>query len=182
MTSALLVIDIQNDYFPGGKMELVGSNEAAIQAAKVQQKFRELGNAVINIQHIAVKPDSTFFLPNTSGAEIHAMLAPAAGEPLIIKHFPNAFRETHLLETLRNLAITDLTVVGMMTHMCVDTTVRAANDAGYNVTLVGDACATRDLEFEGTRVAAADVQAAYLAAIEGSFAKVVSADSILSSR
>ena len=182
MTSALLVIDIQNDYFPGGKMELFGSNEAAIQAAKVQQKFRELGHVVINIQHIAVKPDSTFFLPNTSGAEIHAMLAPTAGEPVITKHFPNAFRETQLSETLQNLAITDLTVVGMMTHMCVDTTVRAANDAGYNVTLVGDACATRHLEFEGARVVAADVQAAYLAAIEGSFAKVVSADSILSSR
>jgi nicotinamidase-related amidase len=179
MTSALVVIDIQNDYFPGGKMELVGSEAAANQAAKVQRHFRERGLPVINVQHVAKSPSATFFLPQTHGVEIHESLAPVDGENLVVKHFPNAFRETGLADILATLGVTDLTVVGMMTHMCVDTTVRAANDAGYKVTLVGDACATKDLEFDGRTVPAADVQASYLSAIDGSFAEVVSTLALL---
>ena len=179
MSKALLVIDIQNDYFPGGKMELVGSAAAALQAARVQRHFRERGLPVINVQHIALSPTATFFLPETQGAEIHSDVTPIDGEVVITKHFPNAFRETNLAETLGALGAKELTVVGMMTHMCVDTTVRAANDAGLKVTLVGDACATKDLEFDGRTVAAADVQVSYLAAIDGSFAEVVSTASLL---
>lgn len=176
MTKALLVIDIQNDYFPGGKMELVGSPEAARRAAQVQRQFREAGLLVIHVQHIALSPTATFFLPDTYGAEIHQDVVPVGDEPVIVKHFPNAFRETNLRQLLEQNAVTDLTVVGMMTHMCIDTTVRAASDFGFKVTLVGDACATKDLEFEGRTVPAASVQTAYLAALNGSFASVVSAD------
>ena len=176
---ALLVIDIQNDYFPGGKMELVGSPEAARNASRIQRKFREAGLPVIHVQHIALSPSATFFLPDTYGAEIHETVSPLGHETVVVKHFPNAFRETNLQEILKQHAVTELTVVGMMTHMCIDTTVRAASDFGFKVTLVGDACATKDLEFEGVLVAAASVQTAYLAAIDGSFATVVSADSVL---
>jgi nicotinamidase-related amidase len=179
MTKALLVIDIQNDYFPVGKMELVGSLEAANNAARVQRHFRQLDLPIIHVQHIALNPTATFFLPDTHGAEIHQDVAPINNESVIVKHFPNAFRETQLAQLLTELAVTKLTVLGMMTHMCVDTTVRAANDAGYQVTLVGDACATKNLEFEGAEVSAADVQIAYLAAIDGSFATVVSTSQLI---
>ncbi len=93
---------------------------------------------------------------------------------LIQKRYPNAFRETSLLEHLQSHLISKLTVVGMMTHMCIDTSVRAASDLGFEVTLISDGCATRDLVFDGRTVKAADVQAAYLAALNGSFASVVS--------
>jgi nicotinamidase-related amidase len=178
MNKALLVIDIQNDYFSGGKMELVGSAEAAKQAAHVQRLFRAAGLPIIHVQHIALSPSASFFLPGTFGAEIHQDVAPIDGETLVTKHFPNAFRETNLKEILTQHAVTDLTVVGMMTHMCIDTTVRAASDFGIKVTLVGDACATKNLEFDGLEVPAASVQAAYLAALDGSFATVVTADSL----
>lgn len=178
MTKALLVIDIQNDYFPGGQMELVGSPEAARRAAQVQRLFREAGLPIIHVQHIALSPSASFFLPDTFGVEIHHDVAPIQGETLVIKHFPNAFRETNLQEILKEQAVTDLTVVGMMTHMCIDTTVRAASDLGLKVTLVGDACATKDLEFDGVIVPADSVQTAYLAALNGSFASVVRADSL----
>lgn len=174
MTQALIVIDIQNDYFPGGKMELAGSLKAASNAAIVQRQFRQLGLPVINVQHIALSPTATFFLPDSPGAEIHRDVSPINDEPVVVKHFPNAFRETQLAHLLSELDATELTVVGMMTHMCVDTSVRAASDAGYKVTLVGDACATKNLEFEGKEVSASDVQLAYLAALDGSFATVVS--------
>jgi nicotinamidase-related amidase len=179
MTKALLVIDIQNDYFAGGKMELVGSTDAAANAAMVQRQFRDAGLPVIHVQHIALSPTATFFVPDTFGAEIHESVAPFGDEPLVVKHYPNAFRETGLKKLLDDLLVTELTVVGMMTHMCIDTTVRAANDMGFKVTLVGDACATKDLEFNGVTVPGASVQAAYLAAIDGSFAAVTEARSLV---
>jgi nicotinamidase-related amidase len=180
MTRALLIIDIQNDYFAGGKMQLVGAEQAGQNAAAILASFRASGDTVIHVQHVAKSPTATFFLPDTDGVEIHSSVAPANGEPVVVKHFPNAFRQTNLGDILHGLKPTELVVVGMMTHMCVDTTVRAANDLGFNATLVGDACATLDLTHDGATAAAAEVQTAYLAAIDGSFATVLNAANYLS--
>ena len=175
MSNALLIIDIQNDYFPGGSMELVGSPAAGVQAKALLEAFRARGLPVIHVQHLSTRPGATFFLPDTDGARIHDSVAPAPGETVITKHFPNAFRETALADTLRERGIKSLVIAGMMSHMCIDTSTRAAADAGYACTLVHDACATRDLAFGGTTVPAAQVQAAFMAAMNGAFAKVVSA-------
>ena len=171
MNPALLIIDIQNDYFASGAMELVGSEEAARKAAKVLQEFRRRGWPVIHVQHVSVQPGAKFFLPNTPGVEIHASVAPREGETVFQKHYPNCFRETPLLDNLRKSGIRQLVVVGMMTHMCVDTTVRAAFDLGMECALIQDACATRALSFGEVTVAAEHVQASYLAAL-GTFAKL----------
>ena len=88
---------------------------------------------------------------------------------------PNSFRDTPLLEHLRAAGVSELVIAGMMTHMCIDTTVRAAADLQFRCSLAHDACATRALSFEGARVSAQDVQTAYLAALNGLFAKVVPA-------
>jgi nicotinamidase-related amidase len=176
MTKALLIIDIQNDYFAGGAMELVGPDAAATNAARILASFREQGLPVIHVQHHALSPTATLFLPGTHGVKIHDSVAPIDGETVITKNFPNALRGTKLKDVLDGLNLEQLVVVGMMTHMCIDTSVRAANDFGFKVVLVGDACATLDLEHDGRTVAAADVQAAYLAAIDGSFATVVTTD------
>lgn len=180
MTQALLVVDIQNDYFPGGKMELVGVEAAAVEAARIQHAFRAAKLPVFNIQHIATSANATFFLPNTFGVQIHGSVAPLPNELVVVKHYPNSFRETVLLAELRAKEISELVVVGNMTHMCIDTTVRAANDLGFKVTLIADACATKDLEYAGKTTAAGDVQTSYLAAIDGSFASVISAAEWLS--
>jgi nicotinamidase-related amidase len=178
MTAALVLIDLQNDYFPGGTMELVGAEAAVSQARNVLQAFRGRGLPIFHIQHIAKRPGATFFLPGTKGAEIHAAVAPGAGEALITKHFPNGFRETNLLEALRGAGASKLVIAGMMTHMCVDTTVRAAADLGFECRLAQDGCATRALQFSGQKVEAGQVQLAYLAALNGAFAKVESAEAI----
>jgi len=175
MGEALIIIDIQNDYFPGGRMELAGAEEAGRVAAGVLARFRAASLPVVHIRHDNVRPGSTFFLPGTPGAGVHPLVAPLATEPVITKHFPNAFRETNLLEVLRGFSATRLTICGMMTHMCVDTSVRAAFDLGFACRLVADACATRDLFFGGRTVAAADVQTAYLAALGAVFAQVAPA-------
>ena len=178
MKTALLIVDIQNDYFPGGAMEVVGARAAAAQAAKLLGAFREQGRPVIHLQHISQRAGATFFLPGTSGAEIHEAVKPAAGEPVFQKHFPSGFRETPLLEHLRGEDIASLVIAGMMTHMCIDSTTRAAADLGFACSLAHDACATRDLSFNGSRVAAETVQTAYLGALNGSFAKVLSTNAL----
>jgi len=178
MSDALVIIDIQNDYFPGGAMELEGAEEAGRAAAGLLSRFRAAGLPVIHVRHESVRPGSTFFLPGTPGADIHPLVAPQPGETVITKHFPNSFRETPLLEILRGFSATRLTICGMMTHMCVDTGVRAAFDLGFSCRLAADACATRALSFGGRAVAAADVQAAYLAALGAGFAQVAPASEL----
>lgn len=176
---ALLLIDIQNDYFRGGRLPLVGSKPAAQQAARLLAKFRAQGRPVIHIQHMATRPDATFFIPGTPGADIHASVAPQAGELVIVKHYPNSFRETTLLAQLQQRAVTQLLIAGMMTHMCIDTTTRAAADLGFACTLAHDACATRELSFDGHTVTAAQVQQAFIAALSGLFAQVRSTAEVL---
>jgi len=178
MSTALLIVDIQNDYFPGGAMEVVGATAAANQAARLLATFRRSARPVIYIQHIAARAGATFFLPETVGAEIHESVLPLSDERIIQKHFPNSFRETPLLEYLREKSTSRLVIVGMMTHMCIDTTTRAAADLGFVCLLAHDACATRDLSFNGIQVSAEHVQSAYLAALSGAFAKVQSAEEL----
>lgn len=171
MSEALVIIDIQNDYFPGGAMELVGAKEASLVAARLKADFAANAKPIFVVQHIAGE-NASFFRPGTYGVELHESVSLGDADVLIQKRYPNAFRETSLLEHLHSHLISKLTVVGMMTHMCIDTSVRAASDLGFEVTLISDGCATRDLVFDGRTVKAADVQAAYLAALNGSFATV----------
>ena len=174
MTEALIVVDIQNDYFPGGAMELVGSDAACDAAVQIKAEYKSKGLPVFMVQHIAQSATATFFLSDTHGVEIHPSLALTQDDIHVVKHYPNSFRGTILQSELQARGITKVTVIGMMTHMCIDTTVRAASDLGYSVTVIAEACATTNLSFGDRTVEAADVQAAYLAALDGSFAKVVS--------
>ena len=171
--TALLLIDIQNDYFEGGTMTLVNANPASENASLILDEFRKENLPVIHIQHIATKPSATFFLPDTIGAEIHKNVQPTVDEKVIIKHFPNSFRETELLSYLKEKEITDLVICGMMTHMCVDATTRAAKDFGFNCKLISDACATKDLAINSERVKAADVQIAFVAALNSTYAEII---------
>ncbi len=173
MNTALLVVDIQNDYFPGGAMDLAGATEAGGQANVVLEAFRRKGWPVFHVQHIAAHPGATFFLPDTQGAEIHLSARPNPQEPVFQKHYPNSFRETPLLDRLRQQDISRLVIVGMMTHVCIDTTTRAAADLGFECWLASDACATRTQSFNGVTVPAESVQAAFLASLDGWFAKVL---------
>lgn len=147
---ALLLIDIQKDYFTGGKYPLAGMNNATRIAREVLENFRKEQKMVIFIQHINQKQGSFFFLPNTEGADIHPLVCPKDGEPIFIKHFPNSFRETGLDEYLKSKKITRLHLVGAQTNMCIDTTARAGFDLGYEMVIHKNACAARS--FLGTRI------------------------------
>ncbi|MBV6452717.1 MAG: Peroxyureidoacrylate/ureidoacrylate amidohydrolase RutB [Anaerolineales bacterium] len=178
MQTALLVIDIQNDYFPGGKYPLVKPLEAAKKAYELLQCFRELGGRHVHIQHISTEPDADFFIKGDSGSDIHDSVAHFEGEPIVYKHFPNSFLETNLLEMLREWDVERVVVTGMMTHMCVDATARAAVDFGFEVIVAEDACASRDLEYGGTTILADLVHKSFLAALTW-YGKVMKTDEVL---
>ena len=179
MGQALLLIDIQNDYFSGGKMELVNPLPALDNAEKLLKHFREQGLPVIHVQHINTREGATFFLPDTEGVKIHERVAPIAGEDVVIKHGVSAYFQTNLAEILKDKEIDQLVVAGMMTHMCIDTGVRASKGYGVEITLVEDACATKDLTFEGEVLSAAMVQKVFMASLAGMFAKIVKTEEIL---
>jgi nicotinamidase-related amidase len=177
--TALLLIDFQNDYFENGTNTLVNPDKACNNARLILDRFRQQTLAVIHIQHIATKPTATFFLPDTFGAEINEKVKPLETEKLCIKHYPNSFRDTDLLEHIQKTGITELVVCGMMTHMCVDATTRAAKDYGLNCIVIADACATKDLEILGQKVKAEDVQTSFIAALNYFYSSVTTTSQYL---
>jgi len=144
--TALVIVDIQNFYFEGGKMELVNPNEASLNAAKLLQYFRSNKLLVVHIKHD--------FEP---GGEIHKNVAPIAGEKIITKNEVNAFNGTDLLSYLKDKQVTNLVICGMQTHMCVEAITRAAYDLQFECTLIADACATRDLNYNDKIISAENV-------------------------
>ncbi|GIP55842.1 cysteine hydrolase family protein [Paenibacillus vini] len=180
MSTALIIVDIQNDYFPDGKMELSNPDRAAANAAKVLDWFRQNNkDQIFHVQHIASSPELGFFLPNTEGAELHKTVLPLEHESIIVKNFPNSFLKTDLESKLKEKGITKVVVVGMMTHMCIDATVRAAVDLGFETTLIEDACATRDLSYQDRIIPAEQVHYAFVSALHGMYANVISTEEFL---
>jgi nicotinamidase-related amidase len=179
MKRALLLVDIQNDYFTGGAMQLVGMEAAAGNAGALLQFFRDRSESVYHVQHISKRAGATFFLPGTKGVEIHPAVEPLPAEPVVTKYFPNSFRGTNLLELLKKDGIEQLVICGAMSQMCIDATTRAAFDLGFKCTVIEDACATRNLTFKGEVVPAWAVHGAFMAALQGIYAEVVSTGDFL---
>ena len=178
MNTALLIIDIQKDYFPGGKFPLVEPVTAAKKAYMLLQCFREHGGHHVHIQHISLEPDATFFIKGDSGSDIHDSAAHFEGEPIVYKHEPNSFLNTNLLDLLKGWGVERVVITGMMSHMCVDATARAASDLGFKVIVAEDACATRDLQFDGTTVPADHVHKAFMSALQ-SYGDVMKSDQVI---
>ena len=179
MTTALILIDIQNDYFPGGKNELEGPIEASLRACQLLDHFRQTHLPLVHIQHVAIRPGAKTFLPSTPGVEIHENVRPLAGEVVFQKHFPNSFRDTPLLDHLKREEVTRVVICGMMTHMCVDATARAAFDFGFQCLVAHGACATKALMFGDQHIPAQQVHGSFLAALNGTYSKVLSVEEIV---
>lgn len=175
---AVVVVDLQNEYWPDGGFALENIETAAKNAARVMTHARTVGDLVVNVRHEMVE-GAPVFVPGSKGAEINEIVAPAKGEPVITKNFPNSFRGTGLKDLLDEHGIEEVFVIGAMSHMCVDATVRAANDFGYRTVTVHDACATRDLEFNGTTAPAAHVHAAMMWSFGFAYGEVISTDAFL---
>lgn len=170
MKKALLIIDVQNDYFPYGKCQLYKPEVALNTIKDLLEHFRKQDLPVIYIRHESIQ--GTFFIPNTDGVQIHNDIKPLDTETVIVKHYPNSFYETNLQNKLIENGVMELVVCGMMTHMCIDTTIRAAKDYGYEITLISDGCATKDLEWNGVTLPASLIQSTYMASLNQKFANI----------
>lgn len=178
MKQALLIIDVQNDYFPNQKMELAKADIAVENINKLEDKFLHDGNPIIYIQHIKNVQNADFFGVGTFGAELHQKLKFNDKSIIIEKHYPNSFFETNLLQQLKKLQVDQLVITGMMTHMCVDSTTRAAKEFNFNPILIGDATATKDLSFSDRKISAEKVQLSFLSALQN-FATVIKTNEFL---
>ncbi|MEG1020675.1 MAG: cysteine hydrolase family protein [Myroides sp.] len=176
---ALIIIDIQNDYFENGALPLVNPIQASINASKVLEHFRANNLPIAHIQHVSPN-GAPFMALGTNGVEIHENVKPLNGEKVFQKNYPNSFRGTGLLDYLKENEVTEVVITGMMTHMCVDATTRAAFDFEYKCIVIDDACASRDLEINGKTVKAQDVHNAFLAALAFFYAEIKNTEEFLS--
>lgn len=182
MNTCLMLVDLQNDYFPNGNMELVGIEAAAANARLLLDAFRQRNQPVIHIQHIAIHEGATFFLPDTNGSQINQLVVPQRDEIVVVKNYPNSFRDTPLLKILKQRNIKAILTIGAMSHMCIDATVRAAFDLGFTCMVADDACATKNLTFRDKSIFAPKVHAAFMAALSGSYANVYSTKAIIDNK
>ncbi|RTE66762.1 cysteine hydrolase [Amphritea opalescens] len=177
--TALLLIDFQNDYFPGGKWELHNIDATVANGAALLTAFRQEGLPVIHVYHEFEKEDAPFFLPNSDGAKIYPAVTPIEGETVILKHSANAFKNTTLQESFDALGVENLIVAGAMSNICIDAGVRAAADLGYNVTVAHDACTTRDQVFNGVTVPAQQTHAAFMTSLSFAYARLENTKTLL---
>ena len=142
MKKALLVIDLQNDYFPKGKFPLWNTDVVLQNIEQAIEKANSHGVPVIHIQHVA-KGVAPFFNEGTTGADIHPrILVAAPTAPIVVKEFADSFEKTTLEEKLTKLGVTELLVCGMMTQNCVTHTAISKAAEKYNVSVLVDCCTT----------------------------------------
>lgn len=161
--TALLIVDIQNFYFPGDGPGLVNAVPASLNAKEVLKVFRDESQVVVHVRHQTEK-----------GFEIHENVQPISGEKVITKHEINSFNGTDLFEYLKSQKINRLIIIGMQTQMCVEAAIRASHDFGFECVVIEDACATRDVTYGDRTVKAEDVQTCVLATVvDGGYSKVI---------
>jgi nicotinamidase-related amidase len=167
--TALLLIDIQDFYFPGGKSALVEPVKAAENAAKLLACFRNEKMLVVHVRHNA-----------EPGGKISDIVKPLPEEKIFSKDAVNCFVGTALLDWLKANKTDTLVICGMQTHMCVEAATRAASDLGFKCILIQDACATKDVKFGDKVIKAEDVHYSTLATLKN-YAKVETTSEYLDS-
>jgi nicotinamidase-related amidase len=177
--TALILVDIQNDYFENGNWPVAKMATASINAGRLLEHARKSGQMIVHVHHEILSENAPFFRPGTDGARIHASVAPQKDEAAILKHHPNSFRETGLLALLQDNNIRNVTICGAMSQMCIDATARAAADFGFDVTVAEDACGAKEVSFGDTEVDAAKVHATIMGALDGTYARVMKTDAYL---
>jgi nicotinamidase-related amidase len=161
MTRALLVIDVQNEYF-SGKLPISYPNGHLDNILKVMDAAAAKSVPVVVVQHTFNQPDRPFFQRGTPEWELHPEVKKRNHDLWIEKNLPGSFTGTNLETWLRSRGIQTLTIAGYMTHMCCDTTAREAVHRGFTVEFLSDATGTLPLENTAGSVTAEELQRAIL--------------------
>ncbi|GAA5804900.1 hypothetical protein HPULCUR_010409 [Helicostylum pulchrum] len=179
---ALIVVDVQNDYFPDGKLPTWNPVETAEACAKLIQKFRQEGKEVVFVQHVMKDlqaKDYPFLVKGTHGVEIHDSVKPLPTEKIITKGENSSFVGTDLKEYLTSKGVKKLVVVGMMIHNCVNATVYSGVEEGFPCIVVEEAVNTMDQPYNGELVKAQDIKKAFLTGIQFGFSTVYKLQDVL---
>lgn len=178
--TALILIDIQNDYFTPGKLPIPDGERVVDKAVQLRDWAAAAGIAVVHIRQVNANPASPMFAAGDSGSAIHPRLSPREGETVICKTLPSSFDKTELHGFLQARGVRTLVLAGLMTHMCVETTARAALPLGYGVVVASDACASRDLPaYDGGGVVPhSEVHRNALTALADRFADVMPTEAV----
>ncbi|MCC9620575.1 cysteine hydrolase [Thalassospira sp. MA62] len=174
--AALIVIDAQEEY-RDGKLKLFNLPAALDNVATLIAHWRDRGGTIIHIQHHA----TGVFDPSTRFAKIMPEVTPKDGETVVTKNVPSAFGGTNLEDILIKGGFKQVVLSGFMTHVCVSTTARAANEKGYGVSIAHDAVTTRDLPdpLGGPDIPAATLHQNELAILADAFARIVATDAVV---
>ncbi|MBI2731925.1 MAG: cysteine hydrolase [Aquabacterium sp.] len=180
VNTALLLIDFQREYVDGA-LPLSDGAHAASRAGELVAMAERVGVPVIHVYHEAASALAPVFAPGSPGVRAMSEVPVASGHHRIVKRWPSSFKGTSLQAHLQDLKVQHLVVAGLMTHNCVDSTAREALHLGYAVTVVDDACATRDLpDTQGGVIPASEVHRVSLAALADRHADVVRAAEVVS--
>jgi len=180
-TSALVVIDAQQEYFaPIGKVVLPEGPSAVKQLARALAWARSSRTPVVHVVHESRRPNASTFAPGSPALAIHPDARPVVGEPVMTKHLPGSFTGTDLERWLRERGVERLIVGGFMTQMCVDTTARQAAHLGFAVTVLADATAAMAVRApDGDVIPAEQVHRTHLGSLSGFLAQIARVDDLV---
>lgn len=150
--AALLVIDVQNDYFPGGKYPLWKTEAVLDNIVMAIRRARDSGVPVVLIQHVAdpEKGTAPFFNEGTEGVQIHPKVLREAPEaPIVVKRHADSFYATKLEGVLQGWQTSQLVLCGMMTQNCVTHTAISLTAGNYEVVVLPECCTTVDEMIHG---------------------------------
>ncbi|MBP2653472.1 MAG: sttH [Firmicutes bacterium] len=175
MKRALLVIDVQNEYFTG-KMPVTYPDGSFDKILKAVDAAKQNDIAVILIRHGAVQKDAAAFVKGSKEWDIHEKLLRKKHLCIIDKNLPGSFTDTHLEDLLREMGIDTIVICGYMTQMCCDTTARQAVHLGFSVEFLSDATGTLDVANSAGKITAEELHKAILVTQAMRFSKVISTD------
>lgn len=175
MKRALLVIDVQNEYFSGA-IPITYPRESMANILRAIEAAGKNNIMVIAIQHTAPQATSKTFIKGSIGWELHDDIKKASYDHLIEKKLPGSFTGTDLEAVLRDNKIETVVISGYMTQMCCDTTARQAVHLGFNVEFLSDATGTLNIENYAGSVTAQELHKSILVTQAMRFSKVVSTD------
>jgi nicotinamidase-related amidase len=172
MKRALLVIDVQNEYFLG-KLPVThppGSLENILAAMDAAQA---MGVPVVVIQHTAIQEGSPVFVKGSMGWGLHLEVFTRPRALYFEKHLPGSFTNTNLEAWLFAQGLDTVTICGYMANMCCDTTARQAMHLGFNVEFLADATGALDIANAGGKATAEELHRATLVTQAMRFSKVM---------
>jgi nicotinamidase-related amidase len=179
MKRALLVIDVQDEYFTG-LLPITHPHGHLDNVLRSMDAARDAGVPIVVVQHTFTQPELPFFKRGTPGWELHPEVASRPRDHWIEKNLPGSFTGTGLEDWLRQGEVDTVTVAGYMTHMCCDTTARQAAHRGFRVEFLSDATGTLPVKNSAGEVGAEELQRAILCAQQMMISEVLDVDTWLS--